>query len=56
MSTCPELPEEWGSSIKQPVNDGMSFYVKYLGSTLVEKASDEATTAEAIKSIIAMVG
>jgi len=49
-----KLPEEWGEGIKQPVNDGMIFYVKYLGSTLVDKPSSETVTAEAIKSIIAM--
>lgn len=50
-----ELPEEWGASIKQPVNEGMNFYVKYLGSTLVAEPSSETATAEAIKTIIAMV-
>ena len=50
-----ELPEEWGEGIKQPVNEGMIFYVKYLGSTLVDKPSSESVTAEAIKSIISMV-
>jgi low density lipoprotein receptor adapter protein 1 len=49
-----KLPEEWGESIKQPVNEGMSFYVKYLGSTLVEEPSSETATADAIKAIIAM--
>ena len=49
-----ELPEEWGASIKQPVNEGMCFYVKYLGSHMVDKASSDTVTAEAIKTIIAM--
>lgn len=49
-----KLPEEWGEDIKQPVNEGLPFHCKYIGSTLVEKASDDATTAEAIKTIIQM--
>ncbi|KAI1294821.1 Low density lipoprotein receptor adapter protein 1-B [Halotydeus destructor] len=49
-----KLPEEWGSAIKQPVNEGMNFYVKYIGSTLVDQPSSETVTAEAIKTIIAM--
>ena len=35
--------------------DGVTFYVKYLGSTLVEKPSGEEATADAIKTIILMV-
>jgi len=50
-----ELPEEWGDSIKEPVKEGLTFHCKYLGSTLVDKASDDVTTSEAIKAIIAMV-
>ena len=55
LNILAELPEEWGEGIKQPVNEGIIFYVKYLGSTLVDKPSSESVTAEAIKSIISMV-
>ena len=50
-----ELSEEWGESIKEPVNEGLPFHCKYIGSALVEKASDDATTADAIKTIVQMV-
>lgn len=50
-----ELPEEWDDSIKEPVLDGITFYVKYLGSTLVEEPNDQQGTADAIKAIIMMV-
>lgn len=33
-------------------NDDVTFTIKYLGSTLVERASSEADTAEAIKTIL----
>jgi hypothetical protein len=37
------------------VCDGVSFFLKYLGSVLVERSSGEEVTAEAIKNIISMV-
>ncbi len=40
--------------MREPVIDGVPFYAKYLGSTLVQKASGEEATADAIKTIIAM--
>ncbi|RWS02019.1 Low density lipoprotein receptor adapter protein 1-B-like protein [Dinothrombium tinctorium] len=49
-----KLPEDWGDAIKEPVNEGITFYVKYLGSTLVDEPSSDTVTAEAIKTIIAM--
>ena len=49
-----ELSEDW-ATVKEPVLDGVTFYVKYLGSTLVEKPSGEEATADAIKTIILMV-
>ncbi|XP_074594877.1 low density lipoprotein receptor adapter protein 1-A-like [Brevipalpus obovatus] len=49
-----KLSEEWGESIKEPVNEGLPFHCKYIGSTLVEKSSDDATTADAIKTIVQM--
>ncbi|XP_035230932.1 low density lipoprotein receptor adapter protein 1-A-like [Stegodyphus dumicola] len=49
-----KLPEEWDDTIKEPVLDGITFYVKYLGSTLVDEPNDQQTTADAIKAIITM--
>ncbi|XP_076357023.1 low density lipoprotein receptor adapter protein 1-B-like [Tachypleus tridentatus] len=49
-----KLPEEWGDGVRQTVFDGITFYIKYLGSMLVEDATGEASTAEAIKTIINM--
>lgn len=34
----PELSEEWTSGAKEPVQEGVTFYLKYLGSTFVENA------------------
>ena len=53
-SLFPELSEDW-SSVREPVIEGVPFYVKYLGSSLVQKASGEEATADAIKTIVAMV-
>ncbi|XP_015911338.1 low density lipoprotein receptor adapter protein 1-A [Parasteatoda tepidariorum] len=49
-----KLPEQWDDSIKEPVLDGITFYVKYLGSTLVDEPNDQQATADAIKSVITM--
>ena len=49
-----ELSEDW-SSVREPVIEGVPFYVKYLGSSLVQKASGEEATADAIKTIVTMV-
>lgn len=49
-----ELSEDW-TSVREPVVEGVPFYVKYLGSSLVQKASGEEATSQAIKTIIAMV-
>jgi hypothetical protein len=49
-----ELPEEW-SDCKAPVIEGITFYCKYLGNTVIEEPSSEVLTAEAIKRIIQMV-
>ena len=47
-----ELTEESG---QDPIVEGVTFYVRYLGSCFViNKAGDEATS-EAIKSIVSMV-
>ena len=54
-----ELSENWGE-VKEPVKEGVSFYVKYLGSTLVEELDDgqsygDAISSEAVKTIVNMV-
>ncbi|XP_069983248.1 numb-like protein isoform X1 [Penaeus vannamei] len=46
-----KLSEEW-ASIREPVVEGVTFYCKYLGSTVVDEPKGEASTAEAIKRII----
>ncbi|XP_071534344.1 uncharacterized protein [Panulirus ornatus] len=46
-----KLSEEW-ATIREPVVEGVTFYCKYLGSTLVDDPKGEASTAEAIKRII----
>ena len=47
-----ELSEDSG---QDPIVEGVTFYVRYLGSCFViNKAGDEATS-EAIKSIVSMV-
>ena len=38
-----------------PVLEGVTFNVKYLGHCIVERASGEQVTAQAVKTIIAMV-
>lgn len=48
-----KLCEEWGES-REPVLDGVTFFVKYVGSCLVDQAKGERSTAEAIKTIVAM--
>jgi hypothetical protein len=55
-----ELCEEWALASNHDCEphlptDGVTFMVKYLGSTLVETPSNEEATAEAIKTIITMV-
>lgn len=54
MWTISELSEDW-ASLREPVIEGVPFYVKYLGSSLVQKASGEEATSDAIRTIIAMV-
>lgn len=48
-----KLAEEW-VGIQQPVLEGITFYAKYLGSTLVEEPSGDKATADAIRAIIGM--
>jgi hypothetical protein len=48
------LAEDW-TDCKAPVIEGITFYCKYLGSTLIEEPSSQTLTADAIKRIIAMV-
>ncbi|XP_066993552.1 low density lipoprotein receptor adapter protein 1-A [Anabrus simplex] len=54
-----KLCEEWALANckefeSEPPPDGVTFNVKYLGSTLVETPSNEEATAEAIKTVITM--
>lgn len=51
LSLSSELSEEW-ATIREPVVEGVTFYCKYLGSTLVDDPKGEVSTAEAIKRII----
>ncbi|KAM6459072.1 low density lipoprotein receptor adapter protein 1-like isoform 1-T1 [Liasis olivaceus] len=48
-----ELPESW-ADMREPLLEGMSFALKYLGMTLVEKPKGEDMAAAAIHRIIAM--
>ncbi|XP_039202074.1 low density lipoprotein receptor adapter protein 1-like isoform X1 [Crotalus tigris] len=48
-----ELPESW-ADMREPLLEGMSFSLKYLGMTLVEKPKGEDMAAGAIHRIIAM--
>ncbi|XP_054163240.1 low density lipoprotein receptor adapter protein 1-B-like [Oppia nitens] len=48
-----KLPEDW-TDCKAPVIEGITFYCKYLGSTVIEEPSSDILTAEAIKRIIQM--
>jgi len=48
-----KLCEEWGDN-REPVLEGVTFFVKYVGSCLVDQAKGERSTAEAIKTIVSM--
>ncbi|KAH9500245.1 Low density lipoprotein receptor adapter protein 1-A [Bulinus truncatus] len=53
-----KMPEGWGEN-KEAVVDGITFYLKYIGSTLVEEVDSDETygdgiSAKAIHSIISM--
>ena len=41
--------------MRDPILEGVTFYVKYLGSCIVDRASGEETTSQAVKTIINMV-
>ncbi|GAB6032519.1 hypothetical protein CHUAL_011415 [Chamberlinius hualienensis] len=47
------LCEDWGDN-RDPVQDGVTFFVKYVGSCLVHQAKGDRATAEAIKTIVSM--
>lgn len=53
VSRHQKLLEEWDEN-KELLMEGLTFYVKYLGSCLVESSSGEQSTAEAIKNIVSM--
>ncbi|XP_074662362.1 uncharacterized protein LOC141914921 [Tubulanus polymorphus] len=54
-----KLGEGWGVN-KEPVADGVTFYLKFLGSTLVEELNDdgqsygEGISSEAVKRVVTM--
>jgi hypothetical protein len=56
-----ELGEGWGEN-KEPIKEGVTFYLKYLGSTLVEELTKEGdsygegASSGAVKRVVAMVG
>ena len=52
---CSELAEEREGGLVDPVLEGVTFYVRYLGSCFVLNSSGEEATSEAIKSIVSMV-
>ncbi|XP_071955888.1 PTB domain-containing engulfment adapter protein 1-like isoform X2 [Antedon mediterranea] len=46
-----KFQDDWEKA-KEPVVEGITFYVKYIGMSLVDKANDESCTAEAVKRIV----
>ena len=54
MSVFSELEEECCQTT-DCVLEGVTFYVAYLGSCLVDTPSGEETTSQAVKTIVAMV-
>ncbi|GFO15201.1 low density lipoprotein receptor adapter protein 1-like [Plakobranchus ocellatus] len=44
-----KVPEGWAEN-KEPVNEGITFYLKYIGSTLVEELEDDQTYGDGISS------
>lgn len=53
-SSLPELPDTWTDS-RDALLEGVTFHLKYLGMTLVEKPKGEDMAAAAIRRIITMV-
>ncbi|XP_033102607.1 low density lipoprotein receptor adapter protein 1-A-like isoform X2 [Anneissia japonica] len=49
-----KFQDDWEKA-KEPVVEGITFYVKYLGMSMVDKANDENCTAEAVKKIVNQV-
>ncbi|CAG5120531.1 unnamed protein product [Candidula unifasciata] len=57
-SKASKIPEGWGEN-KEPVIDGVTFYLKYIGSTLIEEKDinqtyGDGTSTKAIQNIITM--
>jgi len=56
-----ELADKWDHEDKDKVNDGVTFLVKYLGSTLVTELDEEGQSygdqisAEAVHTVVSMV-
>lgn len=60
---CVEMADKWADyEHRDKVCDGVTFHVKYLGSTLVSELEEEgqsygdSISAEAIRTIVVMVG
>ena len=59
VSCRTEIPEGWGEN-EEPVAEGVTFYLKYIGSCLVEEIQSDETygdgiSSKAVRTIIAMV-
>jgi hypothetical protein len=48
-----KLEENWESN-DDPVQDGLAFFLKYLGNIIVDHPNGEGTTASAVKKIVSM--
>ena len=59
--TFAEFSDHWGEE-KEPVKEGVTFYLKYIGSTLVEELTEEGASygdkisSRAVATIVSMVG
>ena len=54
-----EIPESWGEN-DEPVEEGVTFYLKYIGSSLVEEIQQDESygdgiSTKAVTTIISMV-
>ena len=48
-----KLEENWSTN-EEPVEEGLVFFLKYLGNVIVDHPNGEGTTAAAVKKIVAM--
>ena len=47
---------EYPSNGSDPILEGVTFYVKYLGSCIVDKATGKETTSEVVKGFYLNIG